>query len=136
MDRRSFLKLGALSIPAVGSGWVAGARRLLSRAGPATPSVEEPGAWSPLVQLVGAAGDSVLPYSMLFDPTDATWTRIRPNMAGGRRWYATVTKVPDGRMLVTGGFYDFGLRPNRSVEIFDPAAYDAGKKPVDGADLQ
>jgi hypothetical protein len=208
VERRTFLKLGALSIPALGGGWAAAAIRSLgSQAVAAPPGGADAGVWGSLVDLVdgtgssaygvhgvllstgqvlmaGGAGhryneflldpahlssttavtamelptdqprdyllcggnapladgrvlfaggsrpgDEVLPYSMLFDPTDGSWTRIRPNMAGGRRWYATVTRLPDGRMLVTGGFYDFGLRPNRSVEVFDPERHDAGKNP-------
>src|SRR5205085_10623455 len=49
--------------------------------------------------------DSGLHYSMLFDPAGGAWSRIRWDMKGGLRWYPTVTRLPDGRTLVTGGFF-------------------------------
>jgi hypothetical protein len=210
VDRRSFLKLGALSIPALGGGWIGAAMRSPSGPRSITPSGvarSDEGTWGPLIGLAdqsaakayavhgvllptgqvlmaggvghsyiefmldpsatastitvepmsvptdrpghyllcgghapladgrlliaggSAPGDTVLRYARLFDPLDQTWTRIRPDMAGGPRWYATVTRLPDDRLLVTGGFFDFGLRPNRSVEIFDPSAYGTGSNP-------
>ena len=38
----------------------------------------------------------------------------------GWRWYPTNTRMPDGSVLVTGGFASI-KRPNLSVESFDPA---------------
>ena len=38
----------------------------------------------------------------------------------GWRWYPTNTRMPDGSVLVTGGFSSI-KRPNLSVESFDPA---------------
>ena len=40
-----------------------------------------------------------------------------------------MTRLPDSRLLVTSGFFDFGEDVNRSVELFDPAAHDAGTSP-------
>jgi hypothetical protein len=83
------------------------------------------------VLFAGGSGpdETGLGYAMLLDPASGTWSRIMPDMAGGVRWYPTVTRLPDARLVITGGFYDFGGAPNRSVEIFDPAAQDAGRNP-------
>jgi hypothetical protein len=65
-------------------------------------------------------------YATVFD--GQTWNRIPQDMKGvamlgePRRWYPTVTRLPDMRMLVTGGF-DLVLpsaSPNVSIEAYDP----------------
>ena len=77
-----------------------------------------------------------LSTATIFD--GATWTRLEAEtVAPGRtgltgRWYPTVTKLANGRMLVTGGFDEVGpdALPNLSTEVFDPAT---GRFTVDAA---
>ena len=66
--------------------------------------------------------------SATFNPTLNTWTVNPKTIVKGPlgeplRWYATVTRLADSRMLVTGGYE--AVYPtkafNRSVEVFDPA---------------
>lgn len=66
-------------------------------------------------------------YAMTFDGYD--WTRVAADMQATAgldfpaRWYGAVTRLPDQRMLVLGG-YDLVLPdgwPNLSAEVFDPA---------------
>ncbi|WP_338865449.1 galactose oxidase-like domain-containing protein [Myxococcus stipitatus] len=63
--------------------------------------------------------DSGLPYATIFDPFKLTWTRI-PNMNAGR-WYPTVTTLPNGDMLVTGG-----AKEDRSKNLI-PQVWQASK---------
>jgi galactose oxidase len=67
--------------------------------------------------------------SLTLHPATNTWT-LNPSLvvAGPRtgrplRWYATVTRLADSRMLVTGGYERVvpELQYNPSVEAFDPA---------------
>lgn len=69
-----------------------------------------------------------LQYATTFDGT--TWRRVGADMVAvgstgsTGRWYPTVTRLPDGRMLVTSG-YDEVLpegRGNLSTEIYSPGA--------------
>jgi galactose oxidase len=76
-------------------------------------------------------GEQGLRYSMLFDPRGETWSKIERDMAGGPRWYPTVTRLFNSKLLVTAGFFDFGGVRNRSVELFDPVVYDAESNPWD-----
>ena len=54
-------------------------------------------------------------------------------------WYPTNTRLPGGKILINGGYAKWMsvLNPkkwdylNRSVTIFDPAAYDAGEEPLE-----
>lgn len=71
-----------------------------------------------------------LSYATVFDGATSTWSRVPeamkapgPENAPGARWYPTVTRLPDGRMLVTSGFDRVQPGPsiNVSTEIFDPA---------------
>ena len=68
-----------------------------------------------------------LPYATHYDGT--TWTRLPAEMLviatmdTPARWYPAVTRLPDERLLVTGG-YDFVYplpAPKPSTEIYDPA---------------
>jgi hypothetical protein len=68
-----------------------------------------------------------LDYGLLLDPSEGTWARISPDMRGGARWYPTATRLPDSRILITGEYFDWGESVNRSIEIFDPVAYDAAQ---------
>jgi hypothetical protein len=215
LDRRRFLKLAALSLPALAGGnWVTDALRRAERAsatGSAGIAVGEHGGWSRLDRLVGLGQEIVhaillpsgrvlieggirvvddeypapvlfsfdptspsatsslrpvpvpldrpvdslfcgghtyladgrllfvgggrthpesgLRYSMLFDPRGGRWTRIPYEMPGGLSWYATASRLPDARVVISYGFFDWGGSPNRSVELFDPNALDAGSNP-------
>jgi hypothetical protein len=65
-------------------------------------------------------------YATVYDGT--SWTRVPNDMVAtgstgeARRWYPTVTRLPDNRMLVTSGFDQ--LQPtasfNLSAEAYDP----------------
>ena len=54
----------------------------------------------------------------IFDPITKTWTALPP--MAGRRWYPTVTALPDGRMLVTSGAQDSFTNIASIPEIYDP----------------
>ena len=66
-------------------------------------------------------------YSTIYDGT--TWSRVPGEMVGvgsggeARRWYPTVTHLPDNRMLITSGFENLTPAPdfNLSVEAYNPA---------------
>jgi hypothetical protein len=76
-----------------------------------------------------------LAYSRIFSPSTGTFTRITANMAGGQasspgmKWYPTNLLLPDGRVLMYGGFHWSGGGPdsktNHSFELFDPSVWDA-----------
>lgn len=67
-----------------------------------------------------------LPYAMTFDGVD--WTRVPADMQATAnldfpaRWYGSVTRLADGRMLVMGGddLVIPAAWPNLSAEVFDP----------------
>jgi hypothetical protein len=71
------------------------------------------------------------PWVMTFNPADNTWTRYADMPHG--RWYPTLTELPDGRVLVVGGWDETGgvvnnppggpplMIDNQDVEVFDPA---------------
>lgn len=75
-----------------------------------------------------------LTYSRLFDPEQGKFTRIDADMKGGpaqspgMKWYPTNRLLPDGRVLIAGGYHwsvgGPGDKENRSLEIFDPAIWD------------
>ncbi len=79
-----------------------------------------------------------LDYSRVFDPATETFTRVVAPMKGGpaispgMKWYPTNRLLPDGRVLIAGGYHwsngGPGDHENRSLEIFDPAAWDANPK--------
>ncbi len=64
----------------------------------------------------------------LYDYQNDTWSRLSEKLigvspGGGKtRWYPTVTKLPDGRMLIQGGFDKVLPTPvwNGTAEIWDP----------------
>jgi cytochrome c peroxidase len=76
-----------------------------------------------------------LDYSRVFDPDTDTFSRVEAPMKGGpadspgMKWYPTNRLLPDGRVLIAGGYHwsvgGPGDKENRSVEIFDPAVWDA-----------
>ncbi|MEO7448092.1 MAG: galactose oxidase early set domain-containing protein [Humibacillus sp.] len=69
-----------------------------------------------------------LPYQTVYDGT--SWTRLPGEMVGhgyldsAARWYPTLTRLPDKRMLVTGGLElittNSSGTDNRSTETLDP----------------
>jgi cytochrome c peroxidase len=76
-----------------------------------------------------------LDYSRVFDPDAGTFERIEAPMKGGQaaspgmKWYPTNRILPDGRVLIMGGYHwsvsGPGDKENRSLELFDPAIWDA-----------
>jgi cytochrome c peroxidase len=76
-----------------------------------------------------------LDYSRVFDPDAGTFERVEAPMKGGQaaspgmKWYPTNRVLPDGRVLIMGGYHwsvsGPGDKENRSLEIFDPAVWDA-----------
>ena len=66
-----------------------------------------------------------IPTTTLFDGT--TWTRSADMVETGTldqayRWYPTATRLPDKRILITGGFEQVTPNPavNASTEVWDP----------------
>jgi len=59
------------------------------------------------------------PNANIFDPIAQNWTAV-PNMAF-RRWYPSVTTLPDGRMLVTSGAQTCSTCIADVPEVYDPA---------------
>lgn len=84
-----------------------------------------------------AVPDRGLNYARLFQIQKKTFSRIETMMRGGPvgeqgvRWYPTATRLPDSRVMVTGGFTRFGHHSfgNLSIELFDERAFDAGTHP-------
>lgn len=76
-----------------------------------------------------------LSYSRVLDPDAGTFRRIEAPMKGGAstspgmKWYPTNRLLPDGRVLIMGGYHwsvaGPGDKENRSLELFDPAIWDA-----------
>jgi len=60
-----------------------------------------------------------VPWVKAYDPVTDTWERW-PDL-GVPRWYPTVTRLPDGRLLVTGGGMPPDARRTDTAEIYDPA---------------
>lgn len=55
----------------------------------------------------------------LYDPATKTW--LAAAGMSMRRWKHTATLLPDGRVIVMGGYSGYN-QPQSSVEIYDPAA--------------
>ena len=71
---------------------------------------------------VGWKGLNVL---LTFNPFTETWTK-QPNMRHGR-WYPTVTRLPDGRAIITSGYDEGGANAiNQDLEVFTPSADPSG----------
>lgn len=49
-----------------------------------------------------------LDYARLFLPANQSFVRVAHRLPLGRTWYPTAQLLPDGRVLVTGGFSDYG----------------------------
>ena len=80
-------------------------------------------------------------WVMTFDPWSETWTRYQDMPHG--RWYPTLTTMPDGKVLIIGGWDETGgdaggnpsaapvMKNDQDVEVFDPArAVGAGADPT------
>lgn len=76
------------------------------------------------------------PWVMTFDPATETWTRYQDMPQG--RWYPTTTQLPDGRVLIVGGWDETGgsdtgagappfMHDNQDVEVFDPSTPSGGQ---------
>jgi len=78
-----------------------------------------------------------LDYARLYDPASATFQRIAAPLGGApagqasTQWYPTTARLPDGRVLVTGGFFKCcdGSFSNLSVQTFDADALGRGDSP-------
>jgi hypothetical protein len=60
-----------------------------------------------------------IPWVKAYDPASDSWERW-PDL-NEARWYPTVTRLPDGRLLVTGGGQPPDARRTDTAEILDPA---------------
>ena len=74
-----------------------------------------------------------LDYARIFDPVTKTFSAVRSSADGalwrmplGTAWYPTTGRLPDGRVLVTGGFTAYGTAAcvgpkclNPQINIFD-----------------
>jgi hypothetical protein len=78
-----------------------------------------------------------LNYSRLYSPSTNSFTKINAAMVGGvsgmegMAWYPTNTRMPDGKVMVVGGFSrccDTAFA-NRSLQTFDPIKNDQGQNP-------
>jgi hypothetical protein len=54
----------------------------------------------------------------MYDPDAGTWTQLRDMAAD--RWYPTVVRITDGRMLVLGGTHDLHGHFHNNYQIFSP----------------
>ena len=80
--------------------------------------------------ILGSLKIDGLTETYTYDPLTGAWVENPGLIARGpltgepRRWYATVTRLADSRMLVTGGYEKVlpSQAYNPSVEVFDPAA--------------
>lgn len=78
-----------------------------------------------------------LNYARLYSPTSNSFSRVSSTMLGGlpnmsgQAWYPTNTRLPDGKVLVIGGFARCcdSAYVNRTVQTFDPAKQDAAQNP-------
>ncbi len=76
-----------------------------------------------------------LDYSRVFDPDTDSFSRVEalmkggPSVSPGMKWYPTNRLLPDGRVLIAGGYHwsvgGPGDHENRSLEVFDPSIWDA-----------
>lgn len=78
-----------------------------------------------------------LNYSRLFSPASNSFSKVTSPMLGGMAgmegmaWYPTNTRMPDGKVMVIGGFSrccDSSFS-NRTLQTFDPIAYDQSQNP-------
>jgi N-acetylneuraminic acid mutarotase len=67
----------------------------------------------------GAAGGGSLATAERYDPATGVWSATGAMNTG--RTAATATLLPEGRVLVTGG-YDSSGRAQASTELYDPAS--------------
>lgn len=77
-------------------------------------------------------------YARIFRPLSEDFERVPQPMTGGPamlpgdRWYPSATKMPDGSVIVVGGFTEYadtGHLTNLSIERFSPTLYDLGQNP-------
>lgn len=73
-------------------------------------------------RLLSVGGARKIPIGItdvfLFDPVTEKWTR-QPDTPLGR-YYPTLTKLPNGQVLITAGTETDGVTPNPTVEIYTP----------------
>ena len=87
------------------------------------PADVECGAMEPLtdgrILVVGghAKGAKGINNILLFDPVTLKWTP-QPSTPQGR-YYPTATRLPDGRVLISGGFTNSGTK-NPDMEVYTP----------------
>eukprot|EP00455_Lapot_gusevi_P042681 TRINITY_DN5097_c0_g1_i3.p1 TRINITY_DN5097_c0_g1~~TRINITY_DN5097_c0_g1_i3.p1 ORF type:complete len:595 (-),score=209.04 TRINITY_DN5097_c0_g1_i3:89-1837(-) len=75
-------------------------------------------------------------YARLFDPKVGSFLRVPFRMPMGRAWYPTASLLPNGLVLVTGGFSDYGTDfclgascLNPQINLFNVTAFDRGLNP-------
>ena len=73
-----------------------------------------------LIAVGTARGARFNPWNTAVGTTRAGWS-LGPDGQLGRRYYPTNTRLPDGRIVVSSGYFDTEEYPNPSVEVFDPA---------------
>ncbi|HEV3364219.1 MAG TPA: hypothetical protein VG795_08780, partial [Acidimicrobiia bacterium] len=65
---------------------------------------------------LGPQGENLGPrWNHTFDPIGLTWTRRADSRRG--RWYPSTTRLPNGKVLVTGGT-DEQTNPNTDVDLY------------------
>lgn len=79
-----------------------------------------PNSHGDLIAVGTARGARFNPWSTPVGTTRAGWS-LTPDGQLGWRYYPTNTRLPDGRVVVTSGYFDTEQYPNPSVEVFDPA---------------
>lgn len=77
-------------------------------------------------------------YARIFRPLTEDFERVPQLMTGGPamypgdRWYPSATRMPNGSVVVVGGFTEYadtGHLTNLSIERFSPQLYDSGQNP-------
>jgi N-acetylneuraminic acid mutarotase len=88
-----------------------------------TGNVLVTGGYGPGGGLLGSITSKLLASAEIYDPISNTWTLAAS--PAELRAYHTATLLPDGRVLVAGGFYEGSgvisfLKPHGSTELYDP----------------
>jgi hypothetical protein len=66
----------------------------------------------------------------IYSPSTGVFTRVAQDMPLGPSWYPTTCHLPDGNVLIAGGFTAYTCSPictNPSLVMFNVTRYDQGK---------